>query len=153
MHVASNYVQPTRADMEEVLKVPEVFKTVKNPVFGGELLYGWTLPSGVAIRVCSSVVPGYGGRDVGKDAIRVLLVHAEANHVFYQTTRVHRTKNWRTNMHQRIREVYDMAKAMPRCELCRTPLHQAISKVGNPYRKCVDPVCVATTEKPFRKGL
>ena len=151
--MASTYVQPTREEMEESLKVPAVFRAIKNPIPGGEIMYDWALPNGASIRVCSSIVPGYGGRDAGKDAIRVLLVHAQGEHVYNQATRVHRTKNWRANMHQRIREMYEMVKTFPRCEMCRTPLHQAISKAGNLYRKCVDPVCVSTTEKPFRKGL
>jgi len=150
--MAANYVQPTQAEMETTLKVPEHFKRVPT-AHGGEIIYDWPVHRGVAVRVCSSIVPGHGGRAVGKDAIRVLVVHPEADHVFWQATRVHRTTNWAKNMMARVKEAWNFIKDMNKCELCGTPLHEAVSKAGNPYKKCVDLTCVSKTEKPFRRGV
>lgn len=150
--MATTYVQPTQREMEEALQAPVYFKPVPNRVYGGEIVYDWPVRNGVVIRVCSSIVPGYGGRDVGKDAIRILVVHQAADHVFWQATRVHRTKNWSSNMLERVQAAWDFIKKMPACELCGTPLHSAISKAGNPYKKCVDKTCISKTPNPFRRG-
>jgi len=151
--MSATYVQPTQSEMDQALQAPKYFKAVPNRVYGGEIIYEWAVRKGIVIRVCSSIVPGYGGRDVGKDAIRVLVVHAAADHVFWQATRVHRTQNWSKNMLARVHDAWEFAKAMPSCELCGTPLHAAISKAGNHYKKCVDLNCVSKTPNPFRRGV
>jgi len=149
--MGTTYVQPTQSEMETTLKAGEVFW--QAPQRGGEIVYDWPVRKGVAVRVCSSIVPGVGGRAVGEDAIRVLVIHTASDKVFWQTTRVHRTKNWSKNMMVRVREAWEYIRALSLCEMCGTPLYQAVSKAGNPYKKCVDSTCVSKTDKPFRRGV
>lgn len=151
--MAATYVQPTQAEMETALQVPLRFKRVNNPL-SGEIIYEWPVRHrNIVVRVCSSIVPGVGGREVGKDAIRVLVVHSKSDKVFWQATRVHRTMNWPTNMGSRLREAWDFIHSLPTCEFCTTPLYQSVSKAGNPYKICVDKACVLSTPKPFRRGV
>jgi ribosomal protein L24E len=149
--VAATYVQPKQGEMEEALQVPRIFREVPD-ARSAEIIYEWNVRRGVSIRVCSSIVPGVGGRDVGKDAIRVLVVHSKSDKVFFQATRVHRTMNWATNMGVRVREAWDYIQSLPTCEHCGTPLFQSVSKAGNPYKLCVDKACVLSTPNPFRRG-
>ena len=158
MSAGDRYVRPLRHEMEEVLKVPEHFRLIANS-FGDELIYDWELPfksgegSGLCVRVCSSITPMQGGRDVGKDAIRVLLVNKKFDKIYDQAGRVYRTKNWREALKARVKEMFDKARDLDRCEHCNEFLPEGISKKnGKPYKYCVNPPCVAGTPHPFRRG-
>jgi len=145
------YVQPTREQVETALKVPQHFKLVENPL-GSELLYDWPVRPGAWVRVCSSIT-GKVGREVGQDAIRVIVLNVEADHVFFKATRVHRTQNWQANMMRRVREAWDFVQAMKACEYCGKVLQEGISKRGNPYIVCVDKTCQSEHQGAFRKGV
>ena len=148
--MGSTYVQPTRAEMEHALKVPEHFKLAHAPR-SFELIYDWKVRPGAWVRVCSSIT-GSVGRGVGEDAIRVLVVNANEDHVFFKATRVHRTMNWQANMMKRVREAYDFAMAQPACEYCGRILQVGVSKKGTPYKVCIDKTCQGVHNGPFRHG-
>ena len=66
---------------------------------------------GCMIRIYSSVAYGE-GRDVGKDAIRAVLVDSEGRIYFNGVKRVHRVKRWRNNLLDRIDSMYEAKKEL-----------------------------------------
>ena len=103
-----SYVQITRGQMEAFLVVAERFKEVipdhpcKEAVYDKE--FG---DQGCFVRVYSTITDGE-GRDVGTDAIRVVVVSPGGLVFLRPCKRVHRTKNWRRNMLDRINSVLAM---------------------------------------------
>jgi|14BtaG_2_1085337.scaffolds.fasta_scaffold05028_7 hypothetical protein len=63
---------------------------------------------GCFVRVYSTIATGDVGRDVGKDAIRVVAVSPGGDVFLRPCKRVHRTKNWRKNLLDRIDSVHKL---------------------------------------------
>lgn len=74
----------------------------------------------IKIRVYSSIARTSGqGRDVGKDAGRVVLIDQASGKPVWKAKRVYRTKNFLNNLRSRCRDAYKAVSGLPRCPVCK----------------------------------
>jgi hypothetical protein len=92
------------------------FYSVKIPKTKEIVFERITSVPNVMIRVYSSVAYGT-TRAVGTDAGRVVLYHVDGG-ILWKGKRVHRTKNFLTNLQKRCRDAWTVAKSLPRCPRC-----------------------------------
>lgn len=92
------------------------------------------------ILIFSSISQSAGtGRSVGEDAIRVVVQGAmyEDGHFdkwksFWKSRRVHRTKNWRDNLNERLDHAFDQIDPEP-CPICGSAIVRREGKHGAFY--------------------
>ena len=111
----------TQSDLDEFLG-PQGFKAI--PVEGvRELVYAKRADAdglALSLRVYTGVNPDGRSRDVGEDAMRVVLFWRRPDGEIVKcatSKRVHRVKGWRSNLQDRI----DNTKVEKRCE-CGAPM-------------------------------
>jgi ssDNA-binding Zn-finger/Zn-ribbon topoisomerase 1 len=101
------YVHITPEEFERLMQ-ENFFVCINADQSQRELIYAFMWHDGTyALKVYSSIVPAQNGsRDVGKDAIRVVLFVLIENEYMpkWKASRVYRTKGWRENLQQRIDE-------------------------------------------------
>lgn len=107
--MSATYVHISEEEMDDWMNA-QMFRRVE--VEGTkEIVYEHDMDPNYApdcrIRVYSSIVPGEGGRKVGGDAIRVVLVDPTGYVWAKGFTRVHRTQNWRLNMLRRYETIFE----------------------------------------------
>jgi hypothetical protein len=129
-----------------------------NPDQAGEKVYAfmWN-ENAYALKVYSSIVPGGGGRSVGEDAIRVVLFVKSPDggmRPTWKAKRVHRVKNWRENLQQRIDEGLERGCEDVenwRCPQCGSPFVLRDGKHGKFYSCSAWPItgcnCTANYEE------
>jgi hypothetical protein len=71
------------------------------------------LPTGMVIRVYSSITPDGLSRERGKDAIRVCIIAKFGQHEkgLKGFSRVYRTQGWRDNLRERVMEAHEFSNA------------------------------------------
>jgi len=104
--MGSRYVHITRKEFESFMD-ENLFVCLNDDQTRQELVYAYMWHDGAyALKVYSSITLGGGARDVGADAIRVVLfVNTPAGmRPMWKAARVYRTQGWRENLQQRIDE-------------------------------------------------
>lgn len=110
----------------EDLKLPGVFERVLYwPVKGKDF----------GVIVWTSIVPGWGSREAGEDAIRVC-VGTRAGRVLSGTRRIHRTQGWRKRLTERVRESYLRARGWPTCSCGATMVERTQKTSGKAFLGC-----------------
>lgn len=115
------YVAVTAEDMDAFLG-PQGFERVPVPRTR-ELVYARRADAGghaLSLRVYTGIEPNGCSRDIGADAIRVVLAWRKADGtiaVVATAKRVHRVEGWRANLQQRL----DSIAVGPTCE-CGSPM-------------------------------
>ena len=141
----SEYYQISREEMEEFM-VDHGFELVR--VDGTlELVYGKAISGhkDLQIRIYSSVtLAGCGARDVGEDAIRVILWSQEYQKGVGRSARVYRVKGWAENLEKRIESVLATAGRL-RCG-CGGWFVERQGKFGKFLGCCRYPKCRNTAE-------
>lgn len=128
-----------------------------NPDQAGEKVYAFMWhDAAYALKVYSSIVPGGGGRGVGSDAIRTVLMVKSPDGSMRPTwkgKRVHRVANWKNNLQQRIDEGLERGCADVdnwKCPQCDSPFVLRDGKHGNFYSCSAWPItgcnCTANYE-------
>jgi hypothetical protein len=80
-------------------------------VTGKEIVYDFSINSDLKIRVYTSISKTSGmRREKGKDAIRTFLFNIKENKPKSQSMKVYRTENWKTNLQNKIMELYNKGK-------------------------------------------
>jgi hypothetical protein len=99
------------------------------------------------VRIFSSITKGDAvSREVGADAIRLVLLNAETGKPLGESVRVFRTKNALINARERARDLFREVLAHP-CEKCGTGFHRVIVKGQSKFRGCSNfPACTATSQ-------
>lgn len=92
-----------------------------------ELVYLFTWnDDNYLLKVYSSIVLGMGSREVGADAIRVVLFinTPQGIRAMWRAPRVYRTENWRAHLQQRINEGMLRGREGKnyKCESCGAPM-------------------------------
>jgi len=158
----ATYVHISEEEMLKALKVgePKAFRQVylldtKEMVFDMPILYKTGAETGMVVRVYSSVTKYSGARDVGKDAIRVVLYSTKFDRPLRKAKRVNRTTNWEKNMISRVKELHAKAvKGMKTCQHCKEICWVATSHSENHdgalYYACSNKECVDKTGGPWR---
>ncbi len=105
-----------------------------------EIVYARVAKHGFARMLIYSTIStmGGGGRKVGSDAIRLVLQvlrDDEWGGIGYKSKRVHRTKNWRNNLTDRMQTAADMIHKAP-CPECGHAMIKRTGKHGDFY-SCV----------------
>jgi hypothetical protein len=105
------------------------------------LVYERPVNDGLSVRVYSSITERLGGaRDVGEDAIRVVVWAVKNKVLVASEKRVHRVRGWRTNLADRIARDEVAACACGGYWVKRT------GKYGESYVCSGYPVCKRTTK-------
>lgn len=112
------YVEIKWAEMNTVLSEAK-FRQVSLPGVW-EMVYQRDRAQDFVVRVYTTIAQGGVGRDVGKDAIRVQLVHTPTNKPVWTATRTHRTPGWQDRMLGRMKEAWTALRTVERCPDCRT---------------------------------
>jgi hypothetical protein len=104
--MAGRYTHITHEEFEEIMDEYDFF-CINGDQATQEFVYSqlWHGDE-YMLKVFSSIVESQGARDVGKDAIRVVLF-IKRNNIYVPTwkgSRVYRVENWRENLGSRIRE-------------------------------------------------
>jgi hypothetical protein len=103
------YEQINLQDMSELLRADKGWAQITIPRTN-EICFGCIIPNLPSARVVvyTSIDPATGlGRRVGGDAIRVNVLSTVNNRpLIEKQRRVHRVKNWRTNLQARIADVW-----------------------------------------------
>lgn len=98
----------------------------------------------LSLRVFTGIDPDGASREVGKDAIRVVLFWRREDGTIAKcatSKRVHRVKGWRKNLQDRI----DSTKVEKRCE-CGAPMIRRKGKSGEFYGCSTFPACRKTAQ-------
>lgn len=104
--MAERYVKISREEMDEFMS-SNFFTCINPDQRSQELVYFITWgDDNYALKVYSSILTISGGREIGADAIRVVMfINTNAGlKAMWKAPRVYRTQNWRKNLQQRINE-------------------------------------------------
>lgn len=85
------------------------FKEIQLPGTS-EMVMGKILKKNVCLRVYTTIARGSQSRDVGKDAIRCTVFYRRVDgevRMWFGAKRVHRVKNWKTNLDARIQSTIE----------------------------------------------
>lgn len=125
-----------------------------------ELVYGKVVSTGLTLRIYSTIVPGYGTRDKGEDAIRTLMFWSPnpkdrtiKPKLVGSEKIVKRTQGWRDSLTDRIEKWQDQAGPVCRCGAPTVQKQKRGSKPGQGlFWGCVLwPNCPADA-KPAQSG-
>jgi hypothetical protein len=150
--MAAEYVNVTRDEMESLL-FPQGFH--KLSLDGTrELVYGKRVDKDgltLSLRVYTGINPDGNSREVGADAMRCNIFWRKPNGDVTKVAsskRVHRVKNWRSNLQQRI----DALVIEERCA-CGSPMVRRTSRTNkSEFYGCANfPVCRQTKQIPLDK--
>lgn len=100
-----------------------------------------------AIRVYTTITDREdASREVGTDAIRVVIVHVPTGKPVWTSTRIHRTQGWREKTRERMREAWKAASGIKRCAQCDAPmvLRETKDKSRKFWGCCGFPQCKGT---------
>jgi len=145
--MAARYVEISAEEFESFAE-ENYFEQIEYPR-AREIVYAREAQAGHArILIFSSIHIGNGkGRDVGKDAVRVIVqakvdsnnvdtqtvnVSSETWRVIWKSKRVHRVKNWRKNLESRIVDAIDYVHPDP-CPECNNAMILREGKYGRFY--------------------
>jgi len=154
----ANYVHITEEEFDRFMR-SNLFLHI-NEDAPGEKIYAFMWGDGdYALKIYSSIVPGNGGRGVGADAIRVVLMVKTKDdkgiHMrpVWKGKRVHRVANWKNNLQQRIDEGLERGCEDVdnwRCPQCEAPFVLRDGKHGKFYSCSAWPItgcnCTANYE-------
>lgn len=116
----SRYTHITEEDFDSFAGA---HKLVKRSRPNCENIYSQTWHGGkYLLTIYSSIVPGDGSRDVGEDAIRVVL---KTEGIPVWSARVFRVEGWKKNLRERIEDARSIGRADSlnwQCPLCKKPL-------------------------------
>jgi hypothetical protein len=157
----SRYVHITQEEFENFMK-SNLFECINPDQGRGELVYAFMWGDGdYALKVYSSIVPGSGGRGVGADAIRTVLlartkqsIHNNSTYPVWKAKRVHRTKNWKVNLQQRIDEGLERGCEDVenwKCPQCNSPFVLRDGKHGKFYSCSAWPVTGCNCTADYNK--
>lgn len=112
------YTNITKQEMDAVL-LKQGFEVVNIPH-----VYEYVYVKHIAnmqLRVFSSIsLYDNHGRDVGKDAIRVVVLDTSNSKVKYGEKRINRTQNWKINLQERLNNWKDIVPEW--CDWCGAPM-------------------------------
>lgn len=134
----ASFVAITENEMDSFMK-EKGFQPV--PLEGvREKVYGKIVAKDICLRIYSSIVSGE-ARDVGTDAIRAVLASRQPTgiKVVGASRRVNRTKNWKTNLTQRIESWFEMIG--PACPKCGSATVERKGAYGTFWGCCNFPNC------------
>lgn len=150
----SEYYEIPKDEMEGFMTTSR-FSPVQVPGTA-ELVYERPVNDGLSVRVYSSITERLGSaRDVGEDAIRVVVWAIKSKVIVASEKRVHRVRGWRSNLADRI------ARAILRIErdeiascACGGYWVRRTGKYGEFYGCSGYPVCKRTKKivTDFRKA-
>lgn len=127
----SRYSRITESDFNDFMFKAGFVKSSAPRSANSELIYTTTWHGGkYLLIVFSSIVPGEGSRDVGTDAIRLVL---KSNSLPLWKARVFRVEGWRKNLGDRIDDAKRVGMFYAdkwQCPMCRSPLVKRKGKNG-----------------------
>jgi len=126
--MAARYVEIPAADMEALMTecgFDRIYppRTVERTYQRPRIVPGPDTDSDFAIRVYTTITDqADAAREVGTDAIRVVLIHLNTGKPVWAATRVHRTQGWREKTRERMREAWVAVSGLKRCPQCARPM-------------------------------
>jgi hypothetical protein len=117
-----------------------------------EIVFGRIIQPRISMRIYSSVT-GDNSRDVGEDAIRVVLAARQPDggiKVFHSATRVHRVAGWKKNLIKRMEETEKTPVAWCGCCNRIMVMRKKAAPDAVPFFGCSGfPECRSTQPYPF----
>ena len=138
----SRYVEVKETEMRTFLE-GKGFSEIKLPDTK-EIVYGKIVATGVCLRVYTTIESGV-SRACGEDAIRFVLVrknHAGVVKVIGTSKKVLRTRNWKSNMSQRIDSWNEQLG--PTCHKCGNFMVERTGPKGSFWGCTNFPECTCT---------
>jgi len=141
----SNFTIIKKEDFENFL--PDDFSLVEGNG-SKEIIY--EIPTGdqkFNIRIYSSIdIRTNDSRDIGKDAIRCVLVDNKSKKPVSKAKRTHRTENWRDRLKEKIDTLREQINDIKICKTCGNPMIRRKGKYGDFYSCSQYPICTTTMD-------
>ena len=122
----------------EAIKIPGTHEVVFEKAVAGK--------HDLSIRVFTSIGGRGEAREVGDDAIRLVIYSAQYKRSVGSDARVYRVKGWGENLDKRLFSISEQARnELTECPLCGAYMMERLGKNGKPFFGCVTyPACKGT---------